>query len=471
MIIKLQNADGWEKTVSFDKTIVRIGSAATCDLVLSGSDIAPLQCQLMLPDSALSLCTIFNIAEGTILKRGSLLIDLDAGKKNYMLGQDQLLIGEFDLTLSDDSDTNFHKATDHMEAELVLRSNTLTPEEPISGLFTVHNTGTEKSCQFSLKARGLPEECVMIEPIPLLYPGARESIGILITHRETTPSPGLHKLTLTLSAHSDYFGEFAVFNQNIYVSALIRNEYSIEDDLSGLRAEQKARAEALMNQSDVPDQPPSEAVPPAVRPDSAAALFTGINPPELKGKVPVVSKSSVNAEPPTPVEQSEPALAETIRQTPAKASRTVISDVPVVLAEVTEAPMEEEHTAVEVVQNTISEENAAADETPTVPLTEKIGPADKPAEDHNSSDVESEPTKEEEKDVPSDAAEIQEPPVAPEPVRKVFGNLSIPVFDQKDSRLVDSLFDEPEKPVVEKPIRVVRGDKDKAWDEGQFDGK
>ena len=234
MRIRIINENGWEKNFDIDKSIIRIGSQFNCDVQIQDNRVQPVLAQIVRSGGIDQTYNIFFFAEGVTLTRGEQVFPAELTVSYDVLDGDKISFSGYQMMVSLEDDKTRVRTSFHMKAELYLSSRELTPESAINGVIYLSNLGTEKPCQFRMHISGIPESCLHSAPLPYLHPGARSSVGFIITHLKTLPSPGFHTVSVTISAPDEYFGEALEFNQDIYVSPVFDNEMILEDDSENL---------------------------------------------------------------------------------------------------------------------------------------------------------------------------------------------------------------------------------------------
>lgn len=229
--LKITELDGWGKIVPLDKSVIKIGSGSYCDVQLPSSDIAPLHLQVFYSSELPTSCRVVNLASPVEYRHrtkteliGSLsTLDLHNGCRirlgDYTIG--------FSLPLSGEVEEEPHS----MAASLHFGDQVLRPDSPLEGLLTVKNLGNDKTCQFQVALAGLPADCYLIDPIPLIYPSAQEEVRVQLFHKTTYPTAGWKKITMTITAPASYPGEALIIEQEIYVTPIFDQKLEIFDDL------------------------------------------------------------------------------------------------------------------------------------------------------------------------------------------------------------------------------------------------
>ena len=237
MRIRIINEKDWEKSYELDKSIIRVGSQITCDIMISDPDVPPLMMQITRSGTIDIRNTMRFFTENITLTRGDQTFPPDMNMPYEVLDGDKINFSRYRMIIELESDKSRVRQTEHMRAEMFLSDRDLAPDSPISGGLLLKNLGTQRPCQFRLNIKGIPAECLYSSPLPYLHPGASSSVGFTISHLKTRPAPGFHTVSITLSAPDDYYGEMLEFNQDIYVYPVFDNVMILEDDtdkLSGM---------------------------------------------------------------------------------------------------------------------------------------------------------------------------------------------------------------------------------------------
>jgi hypothetical protein len=113
------------------------------------------------------------------------------------------------------------------EAELAFPIGFLLPDTILEGVLTIKNNGEQRGCKFYTEVEGLPEDCIEIDPVPLLYPGAKELIPFRILHKSTAPEAGYANFTITISSPESYPDQKVILQHKIYVAPSFRQQLRI----------------------------------------------------------------------------------------------------------------------------------------------------------------------------------------------------------------------------------------------------
>ena len=258
MKIHIINENDWEKVYELDKSIIRVGSQVTCDVQLRDGNIQPLIMQIVRSGGTDEKYVIRFFADNIILTRGDQVFPVSQVTPYDILDGDKFTFSNYRMIISLEDEKARIRTTTHISAEMFLTKRDLALESSINGMLLLKNLGTEKPCQFRMRITGIPLECVQFAPMPYLYPGSSSSVGFIISHLHTKPSPGFHTVSITVSAPEDYFGEELEFNQDIYVHPVFNNIFVLEDDskkLSGINSRQAKALKPVDNNIPVPAIP------------------------------------------------------------------------------------------------------------------------------------------------------------------------------------------------------------------------
>ena len=234
MRIRIINDKDWEKSYELDKSIIRVGSQITCDIMISDPDVPALMMQITRSGTIDIRNTMRFFTENLTLTRGDQSFPPDMNMPYEVLDGDKITFSRYRMIIELESDKSRVRQSEHMRAEMFLSDRDLAPDSPISGGLLLKNLGTQRPCQFRLNIKGIPEDCLYSSPLPYLHPGASSSVGFTISHLKTRPAPGFHTVSITLSAPEDYYGEKLEFNQDIYVYPVFDNVMILEDDTDKL---------------------------------------------------------------------------------------------------------------------------------------------------------------------------------------------------------------------------------------------
>ena len=230
MKIRIINDRDWEKSYEFDKSIIRVGSQIGSDVLIRDNDVPPLLMQFVRSGTVDVRNTMRFFAENVMLTRGDQSFPAEVNLPYEVLDGDKIGFNSYRMIITLETGSSRVRQTEHIRADMFLSQLDLSPDIAISGGLLLKNLGTQRPCQFTMHITGIPEECLTSAPMPYLHPDASSSVGFMISHLKTKPSPGFHTVSIILSAPNDYYGEKLEFNQDIYVQPVFENEMILEDD-------------------------------------------------------------------------------------------------------------------------------------------------------------------------------------------------------------------------------------------------
>lgn len=258
MDIRVINSEGWERTWQVEKAIARIGSGAGCDVQLADPAISTMHLQLTKTALVDASCTLRCFSQGVHITRGDQVIECTLHSAYELLDHDEIHLSAFRILVDLNSDSIYRRASKHMEAELEMARNNLSPQTPVSGVLLMKNSGSDHPCQLSMKIEGIPDECIQIGPMPYLFPGGSDSVGFVINHNGIRPEPGVHNLSLILSSPNDYFGEMLIFKFPINAGVEFNNEVNLIDDIDELRQQREDQQVPQIEKKSPPIIPDAE---------------------------------------------------------------------------------------------------------------------------------------------------------------------------------------------------------------------
>ena len=247
--IQVVDRDGWEKRFELTRRIMRVGSAAGSDIVLSparGAGVAPAHLQLILP--ANGPCRMINLSAAEVRIGG--IAPVPPRGAVELRGGERIQIGDFALLFEDggsdamiSSDLNATpspktaafgiaaaptgdlsgaalqvarteaatassaQAGANIGLDVALASTEIRPGQNVAGIVTVKNLGSAQAVQIQLNVSGL-QDCCDIAPGPILFPGASRNVALKIEVPETSSlKAGRHRLEVHAAAPAAYPGE------------------------------------------------------------------------------------------------------------------------------------------------------------------------------------------------------------------------------------------------------------------------
>lgn len=334
MKIIIADNNAWEKTVELEKAVVRLGSAATNDIQLASPNIAPVHLQFQyLPEEF--GCHLLNLGNDVKIVRGEYDEPLRSYARTELNKGDQILLDSYRVRVQLPITTNVIQKSNAISASLSFPNTTLYANSPTIGWLTVKNIGDQSPSQFHVSVSGIQEDCIKIDPIPLLYAGAEEDVRIQLFHHGLYPYAGLAELNIRVFAPSDYPGEQVLVEQGIYVEPIFEQDLSFMDDRSTLIAE----VEAPVNIPDpnkvahsttasvpgkVPPPLPPETVPTVPKEDDPIPVAVTTNQMDVEREMSIPVREPMTE---SPAMEKKEKVAVVVQEKPTP-KRVVVRDVP-----------------------------------------------------------------------------------------------------------------------------------------------
>jgi hypothetical protein len=209
---------GWSKSIETDEGVIRIGSASSNDIQLQSPTIAPVHIQILHPSKTDSSCTVVSLSDEITAKVSREVHRLPPCAAMDVHDGDEILLGDYSIILCLPSSSKVVKSARAIEAALSLPDAVLRTACTTAGTLTIKNTGEHSACQFQVEIEGLARDCFEIDPVPLLYSGGQDQVGIRIFHQISHPPAGLQTFALKVSAPEIYPGEEFMIRQDLYVA-------------------------------------------------------------------------------------------------------------------------------------------------------------------------------------------------------------------------------------------------------------
>jgi len=237
--LKITDENGWSKSVKLTKAITLVGRAITCDIQLNSIKIPLIQMQILCSTDLPTGCRLVNLSDSVVVSSNGVPATIDQFASYDVRHQDEMGLGDYHILFELPLSTNFVQKTSSMEAALSFSNAVLRPEFPLEGKLIVTNVGKRKETQFQVDLQGLPPDCYLIDPIPLLYPGAQEEIRLRLFHKLLYPEVGIHPIFIIVTAPNSYPGEELSIAQNIYVLPVFNQKLEVLDDIADLQSAKK----------------------------------------------------------------------------------------------------------------------------------------------------------------------------------------------------------------------------------------
>lgn len=232
MKIEITEVNGWSKTVELEKAITRLGRAPNADLQLASDVIDPIQFQILSSPELPTGCRIVWLSDNHAGRMAKPSHDLSRFAVIDIHDQDVLDLAGYRITFHLSLTSAILRKSNCIEASVRLNDTLLQSSLPLEGRIKLKNAGEKDACQFQVTCSGLPEDCIQIDPVPLLPSGMEEEIGIRILHRSTHPPAGFTELVIMINSPSSYPGEELVIRQGLYVAPVYKQSITITDDLA-----------------------------------------------------------------------------------------------------------------------------------------------------------------------------------------------------------------------------------------------
>lgn len=228
MEVKISKGRGKTRTEFFEYAIIRIGSDPTNHVRLAAKQAAPFHLQILnntQPDQRNYLVNLTDQSLAVTLSQEAFWLGPFATSE--IRNGDMIEIGDYQLVVNLPIRDNTLVTSRFFEAELAFPTGFLLPDTILEGVLTIKNTGEQRGCKFYTEVEGLPEDCVEIDPVPLLYPGAKELIPFRLLHQSTAPEAGYANFIVTISSPESYPEQKVVLQHKIYIAPSFRQQLRI----------------------------------------------------------------------------------------------------------------------------------------------------------------------------------------------------------------------------------------------------
>ncbi len=252
MELMIIDKNGWSKIVNVRKAITQIGSASGNDIQLESDQISPVHLQIIYSPEFPSSCKLTNLS-GEVLIHANLddfvlpsyqSIDLRDGFEIEVGGY--RIIPKLPLT------AGYMQTSSQIDAALSFPDPVLRPGYTAVGQLLITNKGDQPDCQFNVNLRGLADDCMRVDPIPLMYPGAQESLRVALFHRGCYPQAGSHEVIFSITAPEHYPGEELIIKQEVIVMPVYEQSLEIVDDVIDSPQKEEGLDEADEIEMDLP---------------------------------------------------------------------------------------------------------------------------------------------------------------------------------------------------------------------------
>lgn len=231
MELMIVDKNGWSKIVNIRKAITQIGSAPANDIQLDSDQVSPVHLQIIYSPEYPSSCTLTNLSDEVAIHIDLEVFVLPSYQTIDLRDGFEIEVGGFHLIPKLPLTAGYMQTSNQIEAALSFQDPVLRPGYATVGQLTITNKGGQPDCQFDVTLRGLAEDCLRVDPIPLMYPGARESIRVELIHRGHYPQAGSHEVIFSITAPEHYPGEELVIRQDVIVMPVYKQSLEIIDDV------------------------------------------------------------------------------------------------------------------------------------------------------------------------------------------------------------------------------------------------
>lgn len=228
MELLLVEKNGWTKPVRIERAITLLGSGVDSDIQLVSTGTEFIQIQILYTPENPIRCNVVNLGIPIQIRENQNLSPLQVFNSIELHDGDEIFIGDYIVSIK--LEPNTPNRPSPIQAEVHFNEFTLTPGFGLTGYFTFINAGHESSCQFQVEVYGLSADCYQIDPVPLLFAGAREEVRIRIFHRGDTPLAGNRIVRFRITAPESYPNEECLISQPIYVTPVFHHTLTIIDD-------------------------------------------------------------------------------------------------------------------------------------------------------------------------------------------------------------------------------------------------
>jgi hypothetical protein len=247
--IEIIDQHGWRKSFPLRRSLTRIGSHPTNDIVLGsqrGEGIAARHLQVIVaPD--IDGYRLVNVSSDEVALGGDPGQVLSPRSAVDVAPGERIAVGEYTLVFRGHKPpaqpgrapaagaadqvtgvTGGDQVSDVIGLSLTLARAELAPDRPITGSITVQNRGEQTGVQFRLTLEGLPADCYDLGPGPILFPDGEREVRLEIAHpRRPQPLAGPHRIRVCAAAPDAYPGERATASQVIEVLPFYHHDLHI----------------------------------------------------------------------------------------------------------------------------------------------------------------------------------------------------------------------------------------------------
>jgi hypothetical protein len=240
------------KSIKTDRAVIRVGSAPSNDIQLQSPKIAAVHLQILHPVDTDSCCKVVNLAHEIIARISGEIRKISTCAAVDVRDGDEILLDDYSITFRLPLAATVIQSAKKIQAALTFSEAVLRPQSATAGILTIKNAGEHSGCQFRVNLKGLPEDCFQIDPIPLMYAGAQEEVGVRLFHRTLYPPAGLETIVLKVSAPESYPGEELIIRQGIHILPVFKQTLELCDDLSTAAKAQKQPADLTLTGQSAP---------------------------------------------------------------------------------------------------------------------------------------------------------------------------------------------------------------------------
>ena len=230
MEIRIQDEKRRIRVERLNRSIATIGAHPDNDIVLNVDTLQAFHFQITNNPQLDNPFRIINLTDIP----AAITIDheaywLDAYASSRIQDGDSVEIGGYKLVFQIPMPDGLLNKASSFQAEIEMPASSLPVNSRMEGFLVIRNTGGQSACQFTAVVEGIPDNCYLLDSIPLLYPNAEEKIPFNLLHRGTEPEAGLMTFYVQIESPNHYPGEKLTLKYTISVAPNFQQKLEIQE--------------------------------------------------------------------------------------------------------------------------------------------------------------------------------------------------------------------------------------------------
>jgi hypothetical protein len=225
--VRALNSGAFVERYDLKGDLAWIGSHAANQITLSGENIVARHAQLIPANDERRGYLLINHSQQPLALHPAKTSEvqwLSPRKEAYLTAQDAFVVGNCLLVFQDDDEQSTI-----IQVVLTLKSTRLTTTQPLWGQIKVSYSGEKSDVDFKVTMEGVPAENYYLDQTGATLSGPGDfTVDFRLIHTKRSPIAGKQRITLVVSAPSDYPNERASASRFIEVAPCFLHQLETE---------------------------------------------------------------------------------------------------------------------------------------------------------------------------------------------------------------------------------------------------